>query len=103
MWRIGKDIGKFMRKRNMHLVSNKAMKKVYNKFFVVLCDDTIFEYSMNEWNVRMYEEWIEVEKMDKSEMDSFAIQSISRVRFVNTEKKKSAEVTVLKPVPLTVA
>ena len=89
----------------MHLVSNKAMKKVYNKFFVVLCDDSIFEYSMNEWDVRMYEEWIEVEKLDKSEMDSFAVQNISRVRFIHTDKKCTdmTNVTSLKPVPPTAA
>ena len=96
------------KKRSMYLVSNKTMKKVYNKFFVVLCDDSIFEYSMNEWDVRMYEEWIEVEKLDKTEMDSFAVQNIARVRFIHTDKidKKITDitnVTSLKPVPPTAA
>jgi hypothetical protein len=95
-----------MRKSNVYIISNKKMKKEYNKFFVFLCDESMFEYIISEWEIRMLEEWVEVERYDKTEMDAFAIQNIARVRFVNTDKKKTlemAEVVPIKPVPPTAA
>jgi len=95
-----------MIKRSMYLISNKKMKKEYNKFFVFLCDESMFEYVISEWEIRRLDEWVEVERYDKTEMDAFALQNIARVRFVNTEKKKTleiAQIVSIKPVPPTAA
>jgi hypothetical protein len=83
----------------------RVMKKDYNKFLVFLCNESMFEYSLLEWEMVISEDWLDVEKLDKTEMDSFAIQNIVRVRFVNTDKKEKstlATVSKIKPVPPTV-
>ena len=90
-----------MKKRNIHLVSDRNTKKKYNKFYIVMCDESTYEFDLNEWRVVRGEEWVEVEKIDKSEMDCFSIGNIMRVRFAKGENK--TEVVALKPVPPTAA
>lgn len=92
------------KKRNIHLVSDSKTKKKYNKFFVIMADESIYEFDLKEWKVYREEEWVEVSKIDGSEMDCFSIGNIMRVRFVNTTKKESTtSVVSLKPVPPTAA
>ena len=78
------------------------LSKKYNRFIVVMGDDSIFEYDLNEYKVFRGEEWVEVEKNDKTEMDCFSIGNIMRVRFTKINNKVK-EVTVLKPIPPTAA
>lgn len=93
-----------MKKSKLYLVSDSKMKKKYNKFFVFLADESVFEFELSEYKVYRDEEWVEVSKNDGSEMDCFAIGNILRVRFVNTTKKESmTEIVSLKPVPPTAA
>lgn len=88
------------KKPKMRLLRSK--KKIYNKFFVFIPDDTAFEYNLDEWDVFLNEDLIEVEKKDGTEMDCFILCNVARVRFVHTDKKSSMqEVIQLKPVPPT--
>jgi len=91
-----------MKKRNMHLVSDRNTKKKYNKFYIVMCDESTYEFDLNEWKVFRGEEWVEVEKNDGTEMNCFSIGNIMRVRFAKVESKKDTvltDVSVIKPVP----
>ena len=91
-----------MKKRNMRLVDKESKK--YNKFFVIMMDESIFEFDLNDWKVYRDTDWVEVTKKDGSEMDCFSIGNIMRVRFVKGESKTSIkEVIQLKPVPPTAA
>lgn len=92
-----------MRKK-LRLVDKESKK--YNKFIVVMGDDSMFEYSLNEYKVFRGEEWVEVEKNDGTEMDCFSIGNIMRVRFAKIEDKKNialTDVSIIKPVPPTAA
>lgn len=87
-------------KPKMHLVSDSKTKKKYNKFLIFMCDESIYEFDLNEYDVYRDPEWIEVSNKNESEMDCFSVNNMLRVRFVHTEKKSSTqEIISLKPVP----
>jgi hypothetical protein len=90
-----------MAKRRMHLVSDKKTKKMYDKFFVLMCDDNIYEFDLVNHEIYKDNDWIDVVKLDGTEMDSFLIHNVIRVRFVHTEKKSSMQQDIpsLKSVP----
>ena len=78
------------------------MLKKYNKFIVVMGDDSIFEYDLKEYDVFRGVEWVEVENKNNTEMDCFFIGNIMRVRFTKVDSK-TKEISYIKPVPPTAA
>lgn len=79
-----------MRKTKLHLVTDSKIKKKYQKFLVFLCDESFFEYDLAEWQVYRDDDWIEVSKIDDTEMDAFLINNVMRVRFASHNKKSES-------------
>jgi hypothetical protein len=75
------------KKGKIHLVEDDKIIKRYNKLFIFTMDESVFEYDLKDWMIRRYEECIEAEKKDKTEMDEILMQHITRIRLVNTDKK----------------
>lgn len=89
------------KKPNLYLVSNVAIKKKYDMFYVFMCDGSIFEYKLCEVKISLVDEWVEVERIDKTVMESFVSGNIMRVKFMkSTAKLVEIEISppVLKPV-----
>jgi hypothetical protein len=89
------------KKPNLYLVSNVAIKKKYDMFYVFMCDGSIFEYKLGEVKISLVDEWVEVERIDKTVMESFVSGNIMRVKFMkSTAKLVEIEISppVLKPV-----
>jgi hypothetical protein len=73
---------------------------MYNKFFVFMCDDSLYEFDLKNYVIYKDADWIEVSKTDGTEMDCFLVHNTIRVRFVHTDKKNNIqEIIPLKPVP----
>jgi len=90
-----------MKKPHLYLVSNAAVKKKYDMFYVFLCDGSIFEYKLDEVRISLVDEWVEVERIDKTIMESFVGGNIMRVKFIKSNAKLAlTEIgpPVLKPV-----
>lgn len=74
-------------KSNLYLVSTAAVKKKYDMFYVFMCDGSIFEYKLNEVKISLVDDWVEVERIDKSIMESFVSGNIMRVKFIKSTAK----------------
>ena len=88
-------------KSYLYLVSTPAIKKKYDMFYVYMCDESVFEYKLDEVRVSLVDEWVEVERIDKTAMESFMSNNILRVKFTKNIIKEVLSVCVvpeLKPV-----
>jgi hypothetical protein len=88
-------------KSHLYLVSTKAITKKYDMFYVYLCDESVFEFKLNEYRVCRDEDFIEVTSLDNTVMELFSLHNLMRVKFVkSTAKLVGTEVSVptLKPV-----
>lgn len=86
----------------MYLVSDARIKKKYTTFTIYGYDEGVYEFNLSEWQVYRDDEWVEVTKIDNTEMNSFAVQNIIRVRFTCVKAKSinssTGQVSPLKPV-----
>jgi len=76
-----------MSKPYLYLVSTPAIKKKYDMFYVFMCDGSIYEYKLDEVRISLVDEWIEVERVDKTIMESFMSHNINRVKFIKSTAK----------------
>lgn len=74
-------------KVNLYLVSTIAVKKKYDMFYVYMADGSWFEYKLDEIKVSLVDEWVEVERVDKSAMESFMSHNIMRIKFTKGNVK----------------
>lgn len=74
-------------KSGLYLVSTAAVKKKFDMFFVFMADGSIFEYKLDEVRVSKDEEWIEVERIDKTCMEAFFYSNVVRVKFMTSIAK----------------
>lgn len=88
------------RKRHLQLVTTKETVKKYDKFCIYMCDESYFEYNLNEHTILRDDEWVEVLKKDGTVKEAFSITSIMRVKFMKSTVKavESEIVPPLKPV-----
>lgn len=90
-----------MKKPYLYLLSTKAVTKKYDMFYVYMCDESVFEFKLNEYRVCKDEDFVEVSRLDNTVMESFNLNNIMRVKFVkSTAKLGLTEIgpPVLKPV-----
>lgn len=86
-------------KSKLYLVSDKGTKKQYDKFIVFTCDEGIFEFKLDEWEVYKDDEWIEVSKIDNTVTEYFYVPNVMRVKFMSSKAKiVMTEKPELKPV-----
>jgi hypothetical protein len=76
----------------MCLVRRKKSKKKYDKVFIYLYDGDVFEFDLQEWEVYREPDWVEVIKNDESEMNSYVIGNIIRVRFISITENKNISI-----------
>jgi len=74
-------------KPDLYLLSNAAIKKKFDMFYVFMCDGSIFEYKLDEVKISLVDEWVEVERIDKTIMESFVSGNIMRVKFMKSTAK----------------
>jgi len=70
-------------------------------FYVYMCDESVFEFKLNEYRVCRDEDFIEVTSIDNTIMELFSLHNLMRVKFVkSTVKLVGVETSppVLKPV-----
>jgi hypothetical protein len=84
-----------MKKPNLYLMSTKKVKEKYTTFFVYMCDESVFEFDLNKHEVTREDDWVNVEKLDGSAMNSFQVNSIMRVVFEDVVKNK---LEIVKPI-----
>lgn len=90
----------------MRLIQGKKGKKKYDKVFVYVYDGDIFEFDLREYTIYREDDWIEVIKNDNSEMHSFVMCNVLRVRFITTTINKNISIVKdpsIKPIPPTAA
>jgi hypothetical protein len=90
-----------MKKNHLYLVTTKAITKKYDMFYIYMCDESVFEFKLSEYRICKDEDFIEVSRLDRTEMNSFIINNIMRVKFIkSTAKLVGVETSppVLKPV-----
>lgn len=90
-----------MRKNHLYLVSTKVVTKKFDMFYVYMCDESVFEFKLNEYRVCRDEDFIEVTSLDNTMMESFTLGNIMRVKFIKSAAKLvDTEITTptLKPV-----
>jgi hypothetical protein len=85
--------------QRLYLVSNKRFKKKYDMLAIYLGDGQVFEFKLNEWEVRRNDDWVEITKEDDSRMECFYVANIMRVSgYKSTVKIVKTDTTPLKPV-----
>jgi hypothetical protein len=90
-----------MKKSHLYLVSTKAVTKKYDMFYIIMCDESRFEFKLSEYRICRDEDFIEVTSLDDTIMELFSLHNLMRVKFVkSTATLVGTEVTspVLKPV-----
>lgn len=87
-----------MSKPTLRLLSTKAVKKKYTTFYVFLCDESVFEFDLDKHEVTREDDWVNVEKLDSSEMECFQVSNILRVKFKDVTDKK---ITMVKSITTT--
>lgn len=95
-----------LRGSSMRLVPRKKNKKKYDKVFIYMYDGDIFEYDLREWVIHRDQDWVEVIKNDETEMHSYTVANIVRVRFIRMIENKNISIVKdhsIKPVPPTAA
>jgi len=90
-----------MKKNQLYLISTKAVTKKYDMFYVHMCDESVFEFKLNEYRVCKDDDFIEVSSLDNTVMESFSLHNIMRVKFIKSTAKLISIETgppILKPV-----
>ena len=89
-------------KTHLYLLSTVAVKKKFDMFYVFMCDGSIFEYELDKVKISLVDEWVEVERLDKTIMESFMSNNIMRIKFMSKVAKlipnDITPVSPLKPV-----
>ena len=75
------------KKPDLYLVSTVAVKKKYDMFYVFMGDGSIYEYKLDEVKVSLVDDWVEVERIDKTVMESFMSHNIMRIKFIKSTAK----------------
>lgn len=75
------------KKPHLYLLSTVAVKKKFDMFYVFMCDGSIFEFKLDEVKISLIDEWVEVERIDKTIMESFVNGNIMRVKFMKSTAK----------------
>ena len=92
-------------KVRLYLVSNTAMKKLYEIVTVFGCDEVMYMFDLDEWDLYKDYEWLEFRKKDKSAMECFYASNVMRISFDRKAKKVEKKIdsigsdNSLKPVP----
>lgn len=84
------------KKSGLHLVKGKI--KEYEIVTIYTCDDNVFSFALNEWDMWEGNEWIEFKKIDKSVMEVFSTSNISHISFVNKGGQPVVSKPILQPV-----
>lgn len=95
-WNMSKN-----NKVNLYLVSTPGIKKKFDMFYVFMCDESIFEYKLDEVKISLVDEWVEVERIDKTSMEQFMSHNIMRIKFMKNVVKSvpnENRIVDLKPV-----
>ena len=74
-------------KVHLYLLSTVAIKKKFDMFYVFMCDGSIFEFKLDEIKISLVDDWVEVERTDKTIMESFMSHNIMRVKFMKSTAK----------------
>lgn len=74
-------------KSKLYLVSDKGTKKRYDMFIVFTCDESMFEFKLDEWEVYKDDEWIEIGKIDNTSTEYFYVPNVIRVKFISSKAK----------------
>ena len=75
------------KKPHLYLLSTVAIKKKFDMLYVFMCDGSIFEYKLEEVRISLVDDWVEVERVDKTIMESFMSHNIMRVKFMKSTAK----------------
>lgn len=69
------------KKMGLHLVRGKS--KEYEVVTIYTLDGYTFVFSLNDYEMWESEDWLEFRKKDKSVMECFPVNNLSRVTFVS--------------------
>lgn len=75
------------KKPELYLLSTVAVKKKFDMFYVFMCDGSIYEYKLDEVRISFVDDWVEVERIDKTIMESFMSHNINRMKFMKSTAK----------------
>jgi hypothetical protein len=73
--------------RHLQLVTTKETVKRFNKFYIYMCDESMFEYDLSEHTIYRDEEWVEVVKKDGTVKEAFSLANVMRVKFMKSTAK----------------
>jgi hypothetical protein len=76
-------------------MSSKSVKEKYTTFSVFMCDDTVFVFDLDKYEVTREDDWINVARLDDSVMECFQVTNVMRVKFEDVEGKK--KLAMVKP------
>lgn len=76
-----------MSKTHLYLISTAAVKKKFDMFYIFMCDGSIYEYKLDEIRISLVDDWVEVERIDKTIMESFMSHNINRMKFIKSKAK----------------
>lgn len=86
--------------------AKKGNKKRYDSLTIYMYDGDIFTYDMKDWVVYRDQDWVELVRMDETEMHSYTVANIVRVKFSRVTENKNMSIVKdhsIKPIPPTAA
>ena len=79
-------------------LSTDQLKKKYDFVVVYVCDGGWFTFRLNEWSMYQDYDWLELTKLDGTEIECFFVANVARISFGKDVKKQPVtDVLVLKP------
>ena len=81
-------------------------KKRYDTLTIFLYDGEVFTYDMKDWVVYREPDWVELVRIDETEMHSYTVGNIIRVMFSKIPESKNISIvrdSGTKPTPPTAA
>jgi hypothetical protein len=70
----------------LKLISSGKVKKKF-RHCTVLCDESIWKFNLEEWEVYKDNDWIEFNKRDGTKMQCFYVSNILMIDFAYLEEK----------------
>lgn len=82
-----------IKRGQLRLVSSGKVKRKFKKCIVFLCNESVIEFNLEEWNVYKDYDWIEFDKKDGTELKCFYVSNILSVNFEYTENHVKPDIT----------
>ena len=85
----------------MRLVPKKKSRRKYDKIIIHIYDGSVYEYDLGMWVVYRDQDWIEMTKVDGTEMNCYTVGNVVMVKFTKAIENKNMSIIKqpMKPVP----